>query len=48
MKLKELKQKINELPSEYDNYDIIFGDCAWGEPLKKIKVLGLKIFLSFF
>lgn len=47
MTLKELKQKLNDLPSDYDEFNIVFGECAWGESLKKIKNLGHKIYLSF-
>lgn len=48
MKLKELKQKLNEFPPEMDDCEVVFGETAWGEKLKKIQHLGRKIFLSFF
>ena len=48
MKLKELKHILNEYPPEYDDYDIEFGDVAFGEKLRKLKKLGKKIILSFF
>lgn len=48
MKLKELKNKINSFPSEFDDYDVVFGQSAFGEKLNKLKILGRKIILSFF
>ena len=48
MKLKELKQKLNEFPPECDDFDVVFGESAWGEADRKIQKLGKKIFLSFF
>ena len=48
MKLKELKQKLNEFPPECDDFDVVFGESTWGEAVRKIQKLGKKIFLSFF
>lgn len=48
MKVKELKEKLNQLSPEMDEYEVVFGETAWGEKVKKLQVLGRKIFLSFF
>ena len=48
MKLKELKQKLNEFPPDMDDYEVIFGESTYGEKVKKIQKLGSKILLSFF
>ena len=47
MTLKELKEKLNELPQEMENYEIMFGESTYGEKVKKIQKLGKKIYLSF-
>ena len=48
MKLNELKQKLNELPPEMDDCEVIFGEGALGMPLENIEVVGYNIELSFF
>lgn len=48
MTVKKLKEVLNSLPPECDDYDVIFGECAWGEKVKKLQKLGKKIALSFF
>ena len=44
MTLKELKIKLAELPPEYDNLEVVFGEATFGEKLKKIQKLGMKLF----
>ena len=48
MTLKELKEKLNEFPEEMNDYEIQFGESAYGEPIERIEELGGIIFLSFF
>lgn len=47
MTIKDLKQKLKELPPECENCEVCFGEAPYGELLKKIKKIGHKIFLSF-
>lgn len=48
MTIRELREKLNQLSPEMDNYEVVFGESAWGEALKRIQILGRKLFLSFF
>lgn len=48
MKVKDLKKLLNELSPECDDYDVVFGECAWGEAVKRLQKLGKRIILSFF
>ena len=48
MTLKEFKEKLNQLPKDCEDKEVVFGEATWGEYVKKIQILGSKIYLSFF
>ena len=48
MKVRELKEYLNSLPPECDEFVVVFGETAFGEKLKRIQKLGKKIILNFF
>lgn len=47
MKLKELKEIIESYPDEYDEMEVVFGECGYGEKVKKIVRSGQKILICF-
>ena len=48
MTLKELKEKLNDFPEEMEDYEVQFGETAYGEPVERIEELGEVIYLNFF
>lgn len=48
MTLDELKETLDNLPKEYSDYEVVFGETAYGEPINIIEELGGQIIIGAF
>jgi hypothetical protein len=47
MKVSKLKEILNNLPDECEDYDVIFGECVIGDKIRSIKIKGKKIVVAY-
>lgn len=43
MTLKELRDMLDKIPTDKDNEKVVFGQVAYGQPVRNVKVFGNKI-----